>query len=108
MSKGATVALCVNGAKIGEGRIDKTVPLLYGTDGFDIDDYGSPKSPDYAAPFLFAGTIEQVTIDLLQTCQEPLARRYSVSTTSRYEWIVSTPPTIRSLLTTSRRWSTKR
>ena len=68
MGKGATVTLSANGAKIGEGRVDKTVPILYGTDGFDIGgDYGSPVSPDYAdaMPFVFSGTLESVTIDLL-------------------------------------------
>ena len=48
--KGATVTLSANGTKIGEGRVDKTVPLMYGIDGFDIGgDYGSPVSPDYQA-----------------------------------------------------------
>ena len=48
------------------GRIDKTIPLVYGTDGFDIGgDYGSPVSPDYVVPFVFTGTLDQVTIDLL-------------------------------------------
>ncbi len=60
------MTLSANGTKIGEGRVDKTVPLLYGTDGFDIGgDYGSPVSPDYASPFAFTGTLEKVTIDLL-------------------------------------------
>ena len=38
----------------------------YGTDGFDIGgDYGSPVSSDYVVPFVFTGTLDQVTIDLL-------------------------------------------
>jgi arylsulfatase len=66
MGKGATVTLSANGTAIGSGRIDQTTPLLYGTDGFDIGgDYGSAVSPDYTAPFVFTGTLEQVTIDLL-------------------------------------------
>jgi arylsulfatase len=66
MGKGATVTLSANGAKIGEGRIDKTVPVMYGLDGFDIGgDYGSAVSPDYAVPFVFTGTLDRVTIDLL-------------------------------------------
>jgi arylsulfatase len=66
LGKGVTVTLMANGAKIGEGRVEKTIPLSYGTDGFDIGgDYGSPVSPDYQAPFVFTGTLEQVTIDLL-------------------------------------------
>jgi hypothetical protein len=63
--KGATVTLSANGTTIGEGRVDRTVPFVYGTDGFDIGgDYGSPVSPDYQVPFVFTGTLEQVTIDL--------------------------------------------
>jgi arylsulfatase A-like enzyme len=66
MGKGATVTLSANGTEIGKGRVDQTTPLLYGTDGFDIGgDYGSAVSPDYKAPFIFTGTLEQVTIDLL-------------------------------------------
>ncbi|MCA9879568.1 MAG: sulfatase-like hydrolase/transferase [Thermomicrobiales bacterium] len=66
--KGATVTLSANGQQIGQGRIDMTVPLMYGTDGFDIGgDYGGAVSPDYAdkMPFVFSGTLESVTIDLL-------------------------------------------
>jgi hypothetical protein len=34
-------------------------------DGFDIGgDFGSPVSPDYTTPFVYTGTLEQVTIDL--------------------------------------------
>jgi arylsulfatase len=66
MGKGATVTLSANGAQIGEGRVDKTIPIIYGTDGFDIGgDYGSAVSPDYTAPFPFTGTLERVTIDLV-------------------------------------------
>jgi arylsulfatase A-like enzyme len=66
MGKGALVTLLANGTKIGEGRVDQTTPLLYGTDGFDIGgDYGSAVSPDYTSPFVFTGTLEKVTVDLL-------------------------------------------
>jgi arylsulfatase len=65
MGKGATATLSANGAKIGEGRIDRTVQVMCGIDGFDIGgDYGSPVSPDYQAPFIFTGTLDGVTIDL--------------------------------------------
>ena len=68
MGKGATVTLSANGTQIGQGRVERTIALQYGTDGFDIGgDYGSPVSPAYedAMPFVFTGTLEQVTIDLL-------------------------------------------
>lgn len=66
--KGATVTLSANGQQVGQGRVDLTVPLMYGTDGFDIGgDYGGAVSPEYAdkMPFVFSGTLESVTIDLL-------------------------------------------
>lgn len=68
MGKGATVTLSANGKEIGQGRVDVTIPLQYGTDGFDIGgDYGSPVSPAYEEhmPFIFSGTLKQVTVDLL-------------------------------------------
>ena len=67
LGKGATVTLSANGKQIGQGRVDQTTPLFYGTDGFDIGgDYGSPVSPDYAntMPFIFTGTLDQLTVDL--------------------------------------------
>jgi arylsulfatase len=66
--KGATVTLSANGQEIGSGRIDATVPGLFGFDGFDIGgDYGNAVSPDYAdaMPYVFTGELERVTIDLL-------------------------------------------
>jgi arylsulfatase len=67
IGKGATVTLSANGEKIGEGRLDKTVPQAFGTDGFDIGgDYGSAVSFDYAnkLPYLFTGDLKRVTIDI--------------------------------------------
>jgi arylsulfatase len=65
LGKGGTVALLVNDKKVGEGRIEKTIPGRFSADEtFDIgEDSGSPVSADYAAPNRFTGTIKQVVIN---------------------------------------------
>lgn len=65
--KGGTVSLVVDGDKVGEGRVDRTVPV-----GFSIDetcdvgqDFGSPVSPDYHPhQNSFSGEVNWVHIDL--------------------------------------------
>ncbi|MGI9284583.1 MAG: arylsulfatase [Pseudomonadales bacterium] len=63
--KGGTGALSLNGKKVGEGRIEKTVPFLYAFDeSFDVgEDWGTPVSPSYKVPFEFTGNIKRVTIE---------------------------------------------
>jgi arylsulfatase len=65
--KGGAVALFVDGAKVGEGRVGRTVPI-----GFSIDetcdvgrDNGSPVSPDYQ-PYRnrFSGEVNWVHLDV--------------------------------------------
>ena len=60
MGKGGTGTLSVNGRKVGEGRIEKTVPVVFSTDDtFDVgEDWGTPISPTYEPPFRFTGTLE--------------------------------------------------
>ena len=64
--KGGTGTLSVNGSKVAEGRIDKTVPVVFSTDDtFDVgEDWGTPVSPTYQPPFKFTGTLNQVTIEV--------------------------------------------
>ena len=63
--KGGTGTLSVNDKQVGEGRIDKTVPVVFSTDDtFDVGaDWGTPVSPTYQPPFEFTGTLNQVTIE---------------------------------------------
>jgi arylsulfatase len=50
---------------VAEGRIDKTVPVVFSTDDtFDVGaDWGTPVSPTYQTPSQFTGTLKQVTIE---------------------------------------------
>jgi hypothetical protein len=59
-------SMLVNDKKIGEGRIEKTIPARYLLDEtFDAEmDTGSPVSADYESPFPFAGTLKKVDIDV--------------------------------------------
>ena len=66
----ATLTLRVNGKKVGEGRIERSVPGLFtGSETFDVGmDLGSPVALDYhkRAPFNFNGKIENIHIRYLE------------------------------------------
>ena len=63
--KGADVMLYVNNEKVGEGRLEATVPARFGIDTFGIgEDSGSPVTHNYKAPNAFKGFIKEVNIDL--------------------------------------------
>jgi len=61
--KPATVKLFVDGKQTGAVRVEKTVPVGYSGEGFDVGaDNISAVSPDYKSPFTFTGKIQSVTI----------------------------------------------
>jgi arylsulfatase A-like enzyme len=64
--KPATVTMTVNGDKVAEGRLDRTIPLQISLgEGMDIGmDVGSAVDFTYKLPFKFTGKIEKVTIEL--------------------------------------------
>src|SRR5262249_23515150 len=64
--KGAVVTLSVNGAKVGEMTLARTIPAQISlNEGMDIgQDVGSPVDFNYEPPFKFTGTIEKVTYEL--------------------------------------------
>ena len=62
--RGGTGTLSVNGKKVAEGRIEKTVPVYFSTDDtFDVgEDWGTPVSATYQPPFTFTGILKKVTV----------------------------------------------
>jgi arylsulfatase A-like enzyme len=67
LGKGGTVSLYVDGAKVGEGRVEATVPMLFSADETtDVgSDGGTPVSDDYGPKdSAFSGRVRWVQIDL--------------------------------------------
>jgi arylsulfatase len=66
MGKGGTLALYVDGQKVGEGRMTETQGITLGLGGtLDIGaDTGTAVDEEYTPPFTFNGKIRQVTVDL--------------------------------------------
>jgi arylsulfatase len=66
LGKAATVTMSVNGAKVAEGHLERSIPIQISLgEGMDIGmDVGSPVDFTYKLPFKFTGTIDKVTIDL--------------------------------------------
>jgi arylsulfatase len=66
LGKGATVTMTVNGTKVAEGELPRTIPQQISIgEGLDIgQDIGSPVDFAYKPPFPFTGRIEKVTVDL--------------------------------------------
>jgi len=65
---GGVVSLFANGDKVGEGRIDRTVPIAFSSyAGMDVGrDNGLVVDREYhaKAPYAFTGTVKKVTFDL--------------------------------------------
>ncbi len=67
LAKGGAVTLYVDGKKVGQGRVEKTVPMAFSADETcDIgEEAGSPVSPDYQpSGNAFNGEVNWVQIDL--------------------------------------------
>ena len=67
LGKGGAATLFVDGAKVGEGRVDATVPMVFSADEtLDLgDDTGSPVSGDYtSAESRFTGNVNWVQLDI--------------------------------------------
>jgi arylsulfatase len=72
LGQGAAVALYLDGDKIGEGRLDATVPLAFsGDETCDIgSDTASPVSERYSpAASHFTGTVQWVQIDIADAAE---------------------------------------
>src|SRR5690606_21206834 len=66
MGKAATVTMLVNGTKVAQQRLERTIPLQISLgEGLDVGmDAGSAVDFNYKLPFAFTGKIEKVTVDL--------------------------------------------
>jgi arylsulfatase len=63
---GGTGRLFVDGAQVGEGRIDRTMGIRISLDEtFDVGaDAGEPVTEEYRVPFEFEGTLDKVVVEL--------------------------------------------
>jgi arylsulfatase A-like enzyme len=73
LAKGGTVTLFVDGEKVGQGRVDATVPMLFSAD--ETTDVGSdsatPVSDDYGPKdSAFTGKVRWVQIDLAEAAAD--------------------------------------
>jgi arylsulfatase A-like enzyme len=72
-AKGGNVTLFVDGASVGEGRVEATVPMIFsGDETADLGrDTASPVSPDYdGESSVFTGTVDWVQIDLGEDAED--------------------------------------
>jgi len=73
VAKGGTVSLYVDGALVGEGRVEATVPLIFsGDETTDLGhDTASPVSDDYRPEeSVFTGTVSWVQIDVDEAAED--------------------------------------
>ncbi len=66
LAKGGTATMTVDGKKVAQGRIERTLPFRISLDEtLDIgEDTGTPVSEDYKTPFRFNGKLSKVVVDL--------------------------------------------
>jgi arylsulfatase len=85
MGKGGAITLSANGAKLAEGRLERTVPQKFSIcEGLDIGmDIGSPVDFTYKPPFPFNGKIDKVTIELKPQDSTPEGERQAVPAGSK-------------------------
>jgi arylsulfatase len=63
---GGVGRISLGGAKLAEGRIDRTHPFIFsGDEGADVgEDLATPVTEEYQVPAKFTGTIRKITIDV--------------------------------------------
>jgi hypothetical protein len=74
LAKGGTVALFVDGNKVGEGRVDATQPMLFSAD--ETTDVGNDTATSVTDDFgegetEFSGKIRWVQIDIAEDAEDP-------------------------------------
>jgi arylsulfatase len=73
LAKGGTATLYVDGAKVGEGRVDGTVPMIFSADETtDVgSDGGTPVSDDYGPKdSRFTGQVRWVQLDIDEAAED--------------------------------------
>ena len=73
LAKGGTVSLYVDGTKVGEGRVEATVPMVFSADETaDVGrDTASPVSDDYdGESSIFTGSVNWVQIDVDEAAED--------------------------------------
>jgi arylsulfatase A-like enzyme len=74
LGKGGTATLYLDGEKVGEGKVDATVPMVFSADETcDVGgDSGTSVSDDYdAADAVFTGRVRWVQLDLGEDAEDP-------------------------------------
>jgi arylsulfatase A-like enzyme len=72
LAKGGAISLYLDGDKVGEGRVEATVPMLFSADETcDLgSDTASPVTDDYAETGRFTGTVSWVQIDIDEAAED--------------------------------------
>jgi arylsulfatase len=73
LAKGGVVSLFVDGAKVGEGRLEGTVPMIFSADETtDVGtDGGTPVSDDYGPKdSQFTGRVRWVQLDIDEAAED--------------------------------------
>jgi hypothetical protein len=73
IGKGGLAALSVDGKKVAEQKLARTIPFRVSADEtFDVgEDTGTPVSEDYHVPFKFTGILNKVVINLGEAALTP-------------------------------------
>jgi hypothetical protein len=77
MGKGGLATLTVDGKKVAEQKLLRTIPFRVSADEtFDVgEDTGTPVSEDYHVPFRFTGTINRVVVTLGEAALTPAEQK---------------------------------
>jgi arylsulfatase len=72
LAKGGDVTLYVDGDKVGEGRVEHTVPMLFSADEtLDLGrDSATPVSDDHGPDNAFTGRVRWVQIDIDEAAED--------------------------------------
>ena len=73
LGRGATISLFIDGAEVGDGRIDASIPMVFSADETaDVGcDNSSPVSDDYTSQAsAFTGTVAWVQLDIDESADD--------------------------------------